>query len=71
MDPADRGMDPAVRGMDPADIWGDDPIHPREEAAKKIANGILLMASKFNERPPEQQQQRQSSGQRGRGRGTP
>jgi hypothetical protein len=57
-----------IRGMDPADIWGDDPIHPREEAAKKIVNGILLMASKFNERPPEQ---RQSSGQRGRGRGTP
>jgi hypothetical protein len=47
-----------IRGMDPADIWADDPIHPREEAPKKIAGGILLMASKFNERPPEQQQQR-------------
>jgi hypothetical protein len=60
-----------IRGMDPVDIWGEDPIKPQEEAAKKIVNGILLMASKFNDRPPEQQQQRQSSEQRGRGRGAP
>jgi hypothetical protein len=60
-----------IRGMDPVNIWGDDPIKPQEEAAKKIVNGILLMAAKFNDRPSDQQQQRQSSEQRGRGRGAP
>ena len=37
-----RVMDPAraVRGLVEAEIWGRDPIHPREEIYSKIADGI-------------------------------
>jgi hypothetical protein len=78
---ADPSLD--LRGMTPAEIWGTDPINPTTSALEKIADGVLLMASKLAARQEENQQsaiprgggnQRSRprggyGGQRGRGRG--
>jgi hypothetical protein len=51
---ADPNLD--LRGMSPSEIWGTDPVNPTEAAMSKIADGILLMASKLLNRQQENQQ---------------
>jgi hypothetical protein len=42
--------------MSPPDIWGTDPVNPITAALAKIADGVLLMASKLAARQEENQQ---------------
>jgi hypothetical protein len=55
-------MDPMLdlRGMDPSEVWGPNPIILLEEAAGKLADGLMLMASHLED---------SSNNMRGRGRG--
>jgi hypothetical protein len=75
---ADPSLD--LRGMSPEDIWGTDPVNPTTAALSKIADGVLLMASKLSARQEENQQSaiprgggyqrpRPRGGHRGSGRG--
>jgi hypothetical protein len=41
-----------LRSMDEAEVWGDDPVHPREAAYQKIAGGVMLMATCFTPTHP-------------------
>jgi hypothetical protein len=40
-------MDPMLdlRGLDPTEVWGPNPIIPLDEAASKLVDGLMLMAS--------------------------
>jgi hypothetical protein len=51
---ADPSLD--LRGMSPEDIWGTDPVNPTTAAMNKIADGVILMASKLSTRQEENQQ---------------
>jgi hypothetical protein len=51
---ADPSLD--LRGMSLEEIWGTDPVNPTEGAMPKIADGILLMASKLLNRQQDNQQ---------------
>jgi hypothetical protein len=63
---ADPSLD--LRGMSPVEIWGTDPVNPTEEAMSKIADGILLMASRLQ---IKQQENQQSAVPRGGGSSRP
>jgi hypothetical protein len=41
-----------LRSMDEAEVWGDDPVHPRERAYQKIADGVLTMNACFTPAHP-------------------
>jgi hypothetical protein len=37
-----------LRSMSEHDVWGEDPVHPPEEAYKKVAAGAISMLSPFS-----------------------
>jgi hypothetical protein len=51
---ADPSLD--LMGMSPEEIWGSDPVNPTTSAMAKIADGVLVMASKLTSRQEENQQ---------------
>jgi hypothetical protein len=41
-----------LRSMDETEVWGDNPVHPRECAYQKIAGGVLSMSTCFTPTHP-------------------
>jgi hypothetical protein len=44
-------MDPSwdLRGMGVSEMWGDDPVHPKQEVYNNIATGVLMMAANMSD----------------------
>jgi hypothetical protein len=70
-------LDPNIdlRSMAEQDVWGEDPVHPLEEAYVKMAAGAITLSSTFtpihprhNQRGQQQPRGGQHGGERGRGR---
>jgi hypothetical protein len=51
-------VDPVVdlRGMPDEEVWGTDPVHPREEVYRQLAAGIMVIALTMTIRKPADQQ---------------
>jgi hypothetical protein len=66
-------LDPNVdlRGMEDDDIWGPDPVHPKNNVYQKIAEGIVKMAGELSgkRRRTDSLEGQQPGPSRGRGRG--
>jgi hypothetical protein len=66
-------LDPNVdlRGLEDDDIWGTDPVHPKNNVYKKIAEGIVKMTGELpgKRRRSDSQDDQQPGPSRGRGAG--
>jgi hypothetical protein len=58
-----------IRGLSNAEIWSSDPVHPKEEVYKKIAEGLINVVATATESSKRTRSNSWGTGSEDRGRG--